>query len=99
MLNNKKNRIIDNSEQVNKIIEGTNKLIKKKKKNKLSRELMEHPEEILLAMMHQTEAIAIALAVQALSEFREENIRLAQELKNLRRQLQSTEAGTSSRIH
>ncbi|ENT7666404.1 hypothetical protein ACE45X_005371, partial [Escherichia coli] len=27
MLNNKKNRIIDNSEQVNKIIEGTNKLI------------------------------------------------------------------------
>ncbi|HAW4104041.1 TPA: hypothetical protein OBO62_005303, partial [Escherichia coli] len=48
MLNNKKNRIIDNSEQVNKIIEGTNKLIKKK--NKLSRELMEHPEEILLAM-------------------------------------------------
>ncbi|MFV2820254.1 hypothetical protein ACNI0W_06490 [Escherichia coli] len=97
MLNNKKNRIIDNSEQVNKIIEGTNKLIKKK--NKLSRELMEHPEEILLAMMHQTEAIAIALAVQALSEFREENIRLAQELKNLRRQPQSTEAGTSSRIH
>ncbi|HBE8019895.1 TPA: hypothetical protein ACWP5Y_000233 [Escherichia coli] len=97
MLNNKKNRIIDNSEQVNKIIEGTNKLIKKK--NKLSRELMEHPEGILLAMMHQTEAIAIALAVQALSEFREENIRLAQELKNLRRQLQSTEAGTSSRIH
>ncbi|HCP3631191.1 TPA: hypothetical protein ODM54_005346, partial [Escherichia coli] len=56
MLNNKKNRIIDNSEQVNKIIEGTNKLIKKK--NKLSSELMEHPEEILLAMMHQTEAIA-----------------------------------------
>ncbi len=34
MLNNKKNRIIDNSEQVNKIIEGTNKLIKKKKQTK-----------------------------------------------------------------
>ena len=30
MLNNKKNRIIDNSEQVNKIIEGTNKLAIKK---------------------------------------------------------------------
>lgn len=34
MLNNKKNRIIDNSELVNKIIEGTNKLIKKKKQTK-----------------------------------------------------------------